>query len=423
VVRVSARASEDPSTSARPCEGCHVAVAREWRGSQHQRAYVDADFAESLAREPSAFCRSCHAAEADPTRAAPAELAALGVACVTCHMPGDAVLAGPVRAGAAEQAPQAPHALRRSPGFAEAAACGRCHALPVVAASGSRIYATVLADFSDGSFTVFAFDGSTWTTLPTLAGAFAAMDIDRDGSLWVVAGGALSRIGAAGVWESQAFPTAAVKRIGGLREPIAWVTQADGALWLRQAGQTFTRIELPPPLYSATEKYAAESVTSAGTDFWVTATYEEKRPGRKGSQTRRALLHNGPRSEPLRCTEVTTHSPTRGMHTWPPAAHDDCATPYAILLRASTWTPKKFPYIGLGKALKGQQAFATAKFSEIELGGQKLVGAAVPTVAEGRALVEHIARKVPRSQPELVCATPTELRPLPFDLATGTLAP
>lgn len=35
------------------------------------------------------------------------------------------MLAGPVRAGAADPAP---HALRRSPGFAEAAACGRCHA-------------------------------------------------------------------------------------------------------------------------------------------------------------------------------------------------------------------------------------------------------------------------------------------------------
>jgi hypothetical protein len=116
--------ADSPAQNA-ACEGCHVEVAREWRGSQHQRAYVDADFAESLAREPSAFCRGCHAAEADPTRAAPAELAALGVACVTCHKPGDTVLAGPVRAGMADAAP---HALRRSPGFAEAAACGRCHA-------------------------------------------------------------------------------------------------------------------------------------------------------------------------------------------------------------------------------------------------------------------------------------------------------
>lgn len=293
----------------------------------------------------------------------------------------------------------------------------------VVAMSAVRIYASVLADNRDEFFTVFAFDGSTWTTLPPLAGEFAAMDIDRDGSLWVVAGGALSRIGAAGVWERQEFPTAAVKRLGGLREPIAWVTQADGALWLRQEGQTFTRIELPPPVYSATGKYAAESVTSADRDVWVTATYEEKEPGRKKSQTRRALLRNGPSHEPLRCTEVTTNGPTRGTHTWPPAARDDCATPYAILLRASAWTPKKFPYTALGKALKGQQAFATAKFSEIEIGGQKLVGAAVPTVAEARALVEHVARKMPRSQPELVCATPTELRPLPFDLATGALVP
>ncbi len=105
------------------CEGCHVEVAREWRGSQHQRAYVDADFAESLAREPAAFCRGCHAPEADPRRAAPPELAALGVGCVTCHLPGAAVLAAPSHADARP----APHAVVRTPGFADAAACGRCH--------------------------------------------------------------------------------------------------------------------------------------------------------------------------------------------------------------------------------------------------------------------------------------------------------
>ncbi len=104
------------------CEGCHVEVAREWRGSMHQRAYVDADFAESLAREPSAFCRGCHAPEADPQRPAPVALAQLGVGCVTCHVPGGVVLAGPTSDVSA-----APHAVLRLPGFAGDAACGGCH--------------------------------------------------------------------------------------------------------------------------------------------------------------------------------------------------------------------------------------------------------------------------------------------------------
>jgi len=119
-----------PSRGGRPdaaarnaaCEGCHVEVAREWRGSMHQRAYIDADFAQSLAREPSAFCRGCHAPEADPERPAPAALAQLGVGCVTCHVPGDTVLAAP-----RSDVSKAPHEVLRLPGFAADAACGGCH--------------------------------------------------------------------------------------------------------------------------------------------------------------------------------------------------------------------------------------------------------------------------------------------------------
>lgn len=114
----------DAPTRNAACEGCHVEVAREWRGSMHQRAYIDADYSESLAREPTAFCRGCHAPEADPALPAPPGLAALGVGCVTCHAPAGAVLAAPVHA----EASPAPHPLVRTPGFAEAAACGRCHA-------------------------------------------------------------------------------------------------------------------------------------------------------------------------------------------------------------------------------------------------------------------------------------------------------
>jgi hypothetical protein len=293
---------------------------------------------------------------------------------------------------------------------------------PLVAASAAKIYAVVLPGGPGESFTVLAFDGSSWTALPPLAGEFAAMDIDRDGSLWVAAGGSLSRSGPAKAWERLEFPTAPVKRLGGLRDPVGWVTQADGALWLRPEGQTFTRVELPRPVFSTTAKYAAESVVSAGGDVWVTAAYEEK-PGGKSSEERRALLRNGPRREPLRCREVTSENLPYGAHAWPSVAGEDCPTPYAILQHISAWRPDDLPYTGLGEVLKGQQAFAAAKFAEIEVGGQKFVGAAVPSMAEGRALVEAVAQKLSSARPELVCATPREVRPLPLDLATGSLGP
>ncbi len=108
----------------RACEGCHVEVAAEWRGSQHHTAFTDASFTAAHRREPAAFCRECHAPEADPRRLPPPALARLGVGCVTCHVPGDVVLAAPRTDLAGETAP---HPVRRDPRFAGVDACARCH--------------------------------------------------------------------------------------------------------------------------------------------------------------------------------------------------------------------------------------------------------------------------------------------------------
>ncbi len=121
-----AHAGGRPDAAARnaACEACHADVARTWRGSLHQRAYLDRSFAEALSREPAPFCRGCHAPEADPAAPAPPALAELGVGCVSCHLSGEVVLAVPRDDLSRETAP---HALHRDPRFATAAACGGCH--------------------------------------------------------------------------------------------------------------------------------------------------------------------------------------------------------------------------------------------------------------------------------------------------------
>ena len=98
--RPAADPAPDPVSLNATCEGCHADAAATWRGSLHARAFTDALFQESLAREPSPFCRDCHA----PIATAPA----LGVTCTTCH-------------GAAPHEPGA----RTSE-----AACGTCHEFP-----------------------------------------------------------------------------------------------------------------------------------------------------------------------------------------------------------------------------------------------------------------------------------------------------
>jgi hypothetical protein len=84
------RAEIDPAAQNAACAACHADIAAEQRGSFHQRAFVDPAFQTALSAEPLAFCRGCHAPEADPARDPPPALAALGVACTSCHVERDA---------------------------------------------------------------------------------------------------------------------------------------------------------------------------------------------------------------------------------------------------------------------------------------------------------------------------------------------
>ena len=112
------------AASNQQCEACHVAIAREWRGSYHRRANSDPAFRLAVQREPMPFCRRCHAPEADPRRVATGWAAQNGVACVTCHE-----LDGRITSGAGNNSPShgRPHPLKRDARLSGDAACIRCH--------------------------------------------------------------------------------------------------------------------------------------------------------------------------------------------------------------------------------------------------------------------------------------------------------
>lgn len=119
--RLAAALTENAS-----CLACHDEVAREWRGSYHQRANVDPAYVKAFAIEPSPFCRSCHAPEADPTKEPPVAVSELGVGCVTCHVTEDGLVLAADRPEASAR-PAAPHPVRRSKAFAHQGACAGCH--------------------------------------------------------------------------------------------------------------------------------------------------------------------------------------------------------------------------------------------------------------------------------------------------------
>ncbi len=140
--RVSPEAAAQRARVNADCVRCHADIAAEWRDSLHRRAHTDPVYARAYAREPTPFCKGCHAPESDPRdstiderddAAALERAAALGVACVTCHAAShDAdgtltVLAGPARAGPDDAGAAQAHALLRAPAFARAEACAGCH--------------------------------------------------------------------------------------------------------------------------------------------------------------------------------------------------------------------------------------------------------------------------------------------------------
>lgn len=116
----------NPAVENVQCEGCHQEIAAEWRSSLHRQSDIDPIYRRALAIEPLAFCRGCHAPEANPSEDAPKELSELGIGCISCHIPEDGpILAAPHSSG--EIAKPAPHPIRRSQAFASEAACAGCH--------------------------------------------------------------------------------------------------------------------------------------------------------------------------------------------------------------------------------------------------------------------------------------------------------
>jgi hypothetical protein len=118
----------------RRCASCHLEEARAHAGSRHRAAFSNGAFQAAYRLEPTAFCRGCHAPEADPREAPAAGEGAIGVGCVTCHVVDEGVvLAAPGRATPRDQAEpgdrpgEAPHAIARREDFAGPGACVSCH--------------------------------------------------------------------------------------------------------------------------------------------------------------------------------------------------------------------------------------------------------------------------------------------------------
>jgi Cytochrome c554 and c-prime len=115
-------AGYDAAAENRACEQCHADIAKEWSGSAHHRAWDDPVFQTAYAIEQLAFCRGCHAPEANPAGIPPEPARRLGVGCVTCH-----VQEGDIVGVHGHVATSTRHAVRGDARLATVAACEGCH--------------------------------------------------------------------------------------------------------------------------------------------------------------------------------------------------------------------------------------------------------------------------------------------------------
>lgn len=135
---IARAASFDAASANRACASCHTEVADEWRGSMHRQAWSDPVFQKAYAIEPLAFCRGCHAPEADPRELPSAAARDVGVACTTCHVDG-----GHVVGARATEPGAAAHAMRVEPGLGTRAACASCHQFDFPGTKGAAMQDTL----------------------------------------------------------------------------------------------------------------------------------------------------------------------------------------------------------------------------------------------------------------------------------------
>lgn len=294
------------------------------------------------------------------------------------------------------------------------------------------------------------FDKGTWT--PTAIGKRAAekrtpiaeVHVAPGGDVWaILQGGALVVERKDGTLVERPLPEPASDGSGrdkgavyrapgavlaGVEVDDAWLVARSGAL-LHAKGEAFEKVEMPAPPFATAGQYKAETlVVAAPGDVYVNAGYGEKGAGWRTPERYRGILRTRRPSETLRCNEPSygnNGGAGHGMSSFPPIADDACKTPFVILLKDGIVQPVgKGDYPTLRSVVKGRTDLGQAlELVEIEALGQKLLGAAVPTTAAGKALAEAVGKKID-ARPEVVCGRPPAVkRTVRVDVATGAVAP
>jgi hypothetical protein len=329
----------------------------------------------------------------------------------TLEKRGEAALARWTPGGRAKLEPipsVAKHAALRLTGLREAA--GKIYAFGTI----------VKADETAEESYIARSDPAGWTRVTAPFKSARRYEIESDGTMWAWAEGTIYRRGASAEdWEKASLE--GVKDIAWKEQRPAWAMTAK-ELFRRGDDGTWAKIDVPKPSFSAEGAFQLDTIKlSPSGELWASASYAEKRQEWTQPEERHALLRFGAQQGASRCDAGGS-----GDHTffqgWPATASEACATPFALLVRVSKSAPATYDYPQTRAALKGHKELEGAEFVDIELEGRRYFGAKPKSLAQGRAAVEVVGKKVQGTRPELVCLAPKVTRTLPIDLTTGAVA-
>lgn len=256
----------------------------------------------------------------------------------------------------------------------------------------------------------------------------ADLAVDPRGAAWLLRPDGLWRRDG-DTWVAEQVGLTRMVDLLGVEQDTPWVR---GEAYARGvAGGPWQRVELPPSQFFPDRRLEVvdAEVDRAG-DLWLDAEFTVIRKDRVAmGRYYNAVVTSRPIARPLRCGEVLSDSLGATFVPWPTGLDPGCQRPLVLLLGQSKWKPGN-TYPSYGKALRGASDVGAPRFLELELGGQRILGALVDGDASAKALVAR-ARKAQRWQfPETVCGDPSALaaadvkivRELAVDLAAGKLS-
>jgi len=134
------------SLSAGACQTCHKDIYRQWRSSQHGKAYTNPVFRQGFAEEPLAQCMNCHAPlwenkkssfdKAYSYKAFDLPVVNEGINCAVCHLRNDRIISGNSDAA---QLTGCLMPLKYDPELKQTKFCANCHQFNFPAQSSPQV--------------------------------------------------------------------------------------------------------------------------------------------------------------------------------------------------------------------------------------------------------------------------------------------